>query len=422
MSSGTSRKDPIATAVVGMGGYAGRIIDLLLRTESDDDHPPRLVAVTSSNPTRHPEMASRLAAHGVEICPSLDALLSREDVEVVWLPVPIDLHLPFLDRSLTAGKAVLCEKPAAGSVDACNLMIASRDRHGLPVAIGYQSIYDPSTTTLKRRIVAGDLGPISSATLRGVWPRDSTYYGRTDWSGRLKRNGEWVLDSPVQNGLNHFVNLTLFLLGPTAAESAVPVSVEAELYRANDIENYDTASIKVVLDTGATFLLLVTHAALETVHPVIRLTGERGTATWRFDGDITLRDAWAGAEETIEPLDVEAQRASMVSAFNRLARGTPDPDRSVATLEQARATLVAVNGASEAAPVHTVPASCIKVVEKDDGAAIRTIPGIEELFVQCAERGQMLHESGGANWTVPARGKDLSGYDHFAGPWRAGDD
>jgi len=52
MSSGTSRKDPIATAVVGMGGYAGRIIDLLLRTESDDDHPPRLVAVTSSNPTR----------------------------------------------------------------------------------------------------------------------------------------------------------------------------------------------------------------------------------------------------------------------------------------------------------------------------------------------------------------------------------
>jgi len=42
--------------------------------------------------------------------------------------------------------------------------------------------------------------------------------------GQLQRNGAWVLDSPVQNALNHFVNLTLFLLGPSPEESALPVA------------------------------------------------------------------------------------------------------------------------------------------------------------------------------------------------------
>jgi predicted dehydrogenase len=270
-------------------------------------------------------------------------------VEAVWLPVPIDLHLPFVKQALKSGKAVMCEKPVTGTVDECDRMIESRDRHGLPLFIGYQSMYDPATLSLKGRILAGDLGRISSTTLHAVWPRDSAYYGRAAWAGHFQRNGSWVLDSPLQNAFNHFVNLALFLLGPSVDESAVPVSVEAELYRINDIENYDTLSLRLTVGGGATVLILLTHAGGVGRDPVIRLAGERGTGTWRFDGEITLRPD-AGEEEIGGVLDVDAQRDSMIAGFDRRVRGTPDPDRTAATLEHARATLVAVNGASEAAP------------------------------------------------------------------------
>jgi predicted dehydrogenase len=410
------RSAPVATAVVGMGGYAARILDLLLRQEESPDYPPRVVAVTSSAPERHAELAARLTARGIAIVPTFEALLAREDVEAVWLPVPIDLHLPFLQQTLAAGKPALCEKPAAGCVDDCDRMIEMRDAQPLPVAIGYQDIYEPSTTTLKRRILTGDFGAITSVTLHGVWPRDSAYYGRADWSGRLQRNGVWVLDSPVQNALNHFINLTLFLLGPTPTQSARPGSVEAELYRANDIENYDTASLRLGLDGGATFLVLVTHAAARTIHPVIRLQGEAGWAEWRFDGDITVQ-LGGRPPETIPHPAAEVARAAMVARFNRLVRGAPDPDRAVATLETSREPLVVVNGTSEAAPVVDIPAPLISVVEGAGGATTRVVAGMEDLVTRCASDGLMFHESGLADWTVPAGRRELTGYDHFAGPF-----
>lgn len=415
MSGGGAPVEPIATAVAGLGGYAGQIIDRLLLAERVADHPPRLVAVTSSHPDRHGDLVRRLEERGVEICPDYEALLARADVEAVWLPVPIDLHLPFVEAALEAGKAVMCEKPAAGTVDECDRMIAARDRHRLPVFIGYQSMYDPTSLWLKRRLVAGAVGRITTATVQGVWPRDTSYYGRASWAGRLKRGRTWVLDSPLQNAFNHFPNLALFLLGPSVGESAVPVAVEAELYRAYDIENYDTVSLRLTLDGGATVLILLTHAGRERCDPSIQISGERGTASWHFDGESTVQPHH-GDGDVVAVLDVWRQRDAMIAAFDRRVRHAPDPDRMAASLEHARAILVAVNGASEAAPVCPIRREHYETVEREDGAELRAVPGIEETFERCARRGTMLHESGELAWTVPGRVEELTGYDHFAGP------
>src|SRR5688500_7814725 len=123
-------------------------------------------------------------------------------------------------------------------------MIAARDRTGLPVAIGFQDMYQPSVAVLKQRLVAGEFGRVLGARVIGCWPRSERYFGRNDWAGRLRRDGRWVLDSPVSNALAHFLHLALFLLGPTREQSAKPTAVAAELYRANRIENYDTCTMR----------------------------------------------------------------------------------------------------------------------------------------------------------------------------------
>src|SRR5829696_1805709 len=72
-------------------------------------------------------------------------------IDAVWLPLPIHLHRPYTERALAAGKAVLCEKPAAGCVDDVDAMIAARDASGRGVLIGFQDVYQPCVIQLKRR-------------------------------------------------------------------------------------------------------------------------------------------------------------------------------------------------------------------------------------------------------------------------------
>jgi hypothetical protein len=91
-----------------------------------------------------------------------------------------------------------------------------------------------------------------------------------------------------------------------------------------------------------------------------------------------------------------------------------DPNIGIATLENSRPHIVAINGASQAAPVVTLPDSQFHIVDAE-GGRLRAIPGIEDLFTRCAQTGKMLHESGLAGWARPARRLDLHGYRHFAG-------
>ncbi len=403
---------PVAFGTVGLGGYAGVICRLLEQQSRAPDPPARLVAVFEPDGATHAGRLRELRSAGVQVAGSYEDLLSAP-VEAVWLPLPIDLHRPFTERALAAGKAVLCEKPVAGCVDDLHAMMAARDRAGRPVAVGFQDIYDPATHAVKRRLLAGAIGTPRTATLLACWPRGLAYFSRNDWAGRFRRDGAWVMDSPASNALSHFVNLALFWLGEAPAAAAVPVAVDAELYRANDIENYDTCSLRVRTAGGAELLVLLTHACRETIDPRITISGDAGTLATEHRQGVTLRDA--RGEVSARLAFAEEPRVAMVRRFAARVRGALD-DFAVATLEQSEAHLVLVNGASEAAPVRPVPADVVEVFAGRAGEPTRAIRGIEGAFEECARRGQLLSESGLVGWSVPPGRRDLREYRHFAGP------
>ena len=403
---------PVAIGTVGLGGYAGTICRLLEQQRREERPPVRLVGVFEPDMSAHATRLAELRAAGVPIAGSYEELLAGP-AEAIWLPLPIDLHRPFTQAALAAGKAVMCEKPAAGSIDDLLAMIAARDRAGRPVAIGFQDLYDPAAHDVKRRLLAGVIGRPRSATLVACWPRPLAYFARNDWAGRFRRGDVWVMDSPASNAISHFLNLTLFWLGEAPEAMAAPVAIEAELYRANDIENFDTCSLRVETASGATALVLLTHACRETIDAPITITGDAGTLEAIRGRGVTLRDT-SGA--TTAPIGLAAEpRVEMVRQFAERVNGTLD-DRTVATLEGSIAHLTVVNGASEAAAVHTVPESEINLVPGPGGAQGRAIRGIEAAFAECARRGQLLSESGLVGWSVPPGRRDLRGYRLFAGP------
>ncbi len=389
--------------LVGLGGFATGACKALLAREPR--RPFQLTHVYDPEPRNFPELVAELQAHHVTLCRSYEAFLATP-IQALWLPVPIDLHRPYTEQALRAGKAVLCEKPAAGCVQDVDAMIAARDGAKLPVAIGFQDIYTDSTFAIKTRLLAGAIGTPRSATLFACWPRDENYYARP-WAAKLQRNGTWLLDSPANNALAHFINLAMFFLGETMANVATPVAVEAELYRANAIENYDTCSIRIHVAGGVPLTINLTHACQNTHHPIITLVGERGTFT--YDGN---NGTASFGSETL---------ALTNNGYENTLRGferhlfEPASPRPYASLEMARAHSLVISAANQIAPVRTIGAEHIQI-HRSSGRRLHAIPGIEEAFRKATAAGQMLHESKLLPWTRPGRRIEVMQYNKFTGP------
>jgi predicted dehydrogenase len=401
---------PVRFGVAGLGGYAAYISDRLLAESKAAPSHAKLIAACDPELDRFPERIAELSSKGVAVVSTLEELFAQ-DIEAVCLPVPIDLHRPFTEAALDADKTVLCEKPAAGIVDDVDAMIAARDAAKLPVGIGFQDVYQPGVHELKRRILRGDFGVVLSASVCGCWPRGDRYYRRNNWAGGLKRNGRWVLDSPANNALAHYIHLALFLLGRTERTSAMPEEVEAELYRANPIENYDTCSIRLTFDGGSHALIGLTHACATNSEPDVMIRTEH--ARIRYSPARRIDIATASVTETIKLL--RNPHSAMFETMQKWMREGPDSAPG-GTLEMARAHTVAINAASQASPVVDIPAKFLEPALDERGAPLTTVRGLVEALRASIGAGRMLHESGLVPWSVPAADINTRGYMHFEGP------
>jgi predicted dehydrogenase len=393
-----------------MGGYAGSIGELLLRCQAMPEPAVKVVAVCDPQPDRQPEKLANMQAAGVEIHRSLDALLAS-DIEAIWLPVPIDLHRPFTEQALRAGKPVMCEKPPAGAIQDLDAMARAARESGKPLLFGYQDMYDPVTLDLKRKLIGGLLGDIRRASVFACWPRDSKYYGRNDWAGKFKRNGVWVMDSPIMNALAHPVNQLLYLLGATESAAAQVQQVQAELYRANPIENFDTCSIRAMLDRSIEMTVHLTHSCRENFGPITLIHGSKASLEMNFN-EVKLID---NGHSRTDARSYQEKMQTMVLSFARIVRGLP-PTTALATPDIARQHLTLVNAASQCATIHDIDPSFIDKIPSAETQTIHAVRGIEGVVRACASQGKLFHELGEAGWARPASRLDTTGYAHFSGP------
>jgi hypothetical protein len=266
---------------------------------------------------------------------------------------------------------------------------------------------------LKQRLTAGEFGKPVAATVIGCWPRSERYYGRNDWAGKFRRDGRWIMDSPASNALAHFIHLTLFLLGERAGESAAPTEVAAELYRANRIENYDTCSLRYAVTGGARLWVAYTHACSINIDPIITIDTDAG-ARLRYVSGRQIEILRDGQLVEALPLSTHPHRHMLAGFQQWVRRGTGSAPGS--TLEAARCHVVAVNAASEAAPVIDVPATFVDVGPSSDNALLRSIRNIVPTMQTMTSKRCLLSEMRTAPWAAAPGVRRIDGYAHFAGP------
>jgi predicted dehydrogenase len=281
-------------AMVGLGGYGNIYVKALLET----DTAARLQFVAGIDPfpqgCQHLEEIHR---RNIPVFSSMEEFFRCGRADLVILSTPLQLHCEQAKLALEAGAHVLCEKPLGGHPRQVQEMVQARDRSRRQLAIGYQWSFSPAIQNLKSDISAGRFGRPRRLRTRVYWPRDEKYYTRSGWAGRQRdAEGRWVLDSPANNACAHYLHNMFYVLGETADRSDWPASVQAELYRANAIENYDTAVIRSRTQRGAEVLLATSHATLEECDPIFCYEFEQATIHYGKFGDAIVAQLSDGSQ------------------------------------------------------------------------------------------------------------------------------
>jgi len=246
-------------ALVGMGGYGGFYLRELLRI--DDAVPIQLAGIVEPRPEKC-RLIQEVKNRHIPVFSDLSALYAQTNVDLLVISSPIQFHCEQTCLALTQSSNVLCEKPISATIDDAQKMIAARDAAGKFVAIGFQWCYSPGIQQLKADIAQGRFGRPKRLKCMVFMPRGLNYYQRNNWAGKIRdAQGRWVLDSPVNNAASHYLFNMFYVLGDKPDRCAELKHLQAELYRANDIENFDTAALRLLTKNDTEILFYTSHAA-----------------------------------------------------------------------------------------------------------------------------------------------------------------
>lgn len=263
----------IQIALVGIGGYGRMYTDYILDRQDE-----RILPVGFVDPFAHtsPRLADIQNA-GIPIYHTIEELLAHAKPDLTVIATPIQCHTPQILAALHAGSNVLCEKPlCADENDIPLLEQASHDARRF-VFIGYQWSFSPTTLAIKNDILSGVYGKCQHMRSIVLWPRDFAYYHRgSGWAGRIADpQGNLIYDSIANNATAHYLHNMLFVLGDHGT-AAVPRSIHGELYRANDIENFDTCKVDLTMPDGAKLHYITSHATDVNLNPTYHFHFENG--------------------------------------------------------------------------------------------------------------------------------------------------
>jgi len=397
--------------LIGIRGYAKVFMDALFENKPGEDFEFTGYVYPRSRKSPIPR---ELIDKNIPRFDSLDEYYENNEADLVIISSPIQLHVTQTIKALENGSNVLCEKPIAATIQDALKMQEAAERNGKFVAVGFQWSFSEPILSLKRDILSGMYGkPVSCKTVV-QWPRSVRYYNRSSWAGKIKNEwGEWILDSVANNATAHFLHNMFFVLGEEINRSAYPATINAEMYRANEIENYDTFMAKIKTDNDVEMLFLASHAVPENIHPIFEFNFEKGKVTFDSAKDSILYGTTDDGNKKAygNPFDDEMRK---IFTSLKAIRGEGIIPCDILT---ASPQLITINAVSEHYKIVDFPEEVLvrqPLKEPNLDTTLIYVKGIKEVLNECYDKEKLPSELG-VSWAKAHGSFDVGEYTEFKG-------
>ncbi|HWQ11784.1 MAG TPA: Gfo/Idh/MocA family oxidoreductase [Roseiflexaceae bacterium] len=226
---------------------------------------------------------------------SYDALLARDDVDIVAIYTPDHLHGEHVVRAFEAGKHVICTKPLVNTLADARRVLESARRTGRRLLVGQSTRFFESFRRQRAAFERGEIGALELA--------DAHYVHRMDW---FYQKSPWAASETdwAFLGMSHPLDLLRWYLGPIAEVHAV--AARSSLARSFGARSFDIYSVNVRATSGAVGRALGHYGLheLPSARNAIELVlyGAEGTSMAQYHDMRYLHTAPDGTEITEDML------------------------------------------------------------------------------------------------------------------------
>jgi predicted dehydrogenase len=268
---------------VGLVGYAfmGRAHSLAWNTVSrvfDVPFKPRLAAICGRDKAAAQTVADRLGWAAVET--DWRALIERDDVQLIDISAPGDLHAPIAIAALEAGKHVLCEKPLANTLAEAEAMKAAADAaygNGARAMVGFNYRRVPALALARKLVQDGRIGTLRH--VRAVYLQDwlADPDAPMTWRMQAERAGSGALGDLGA----HIVDLARYLTGDEiTGVSAISATFVAQRPQVGAGQGTGT----VTVDDAVVFTAKLASGALASFEATRYATGRKNGLRIELNG------------------------------------------------------------------------------------------------------------------------------------------
>jgi predicted dehydrogenase len=215
-------------------------------------------------------------------------VLDDPEVDAVYIPLPNELHRPWVEAAADAGKHVLCEKPLALTAAEARAMVAHCARRGVLLREAFMWRHQPRTAALRRLVAEGAIG-----TLRLIRSSFSFPIAPGDWRLDPARGGGALWDVGCYG-----VSTARLFAGaePTAAQALARFGATGVDLSLTACLGFDGGALAIIDCSfeqpfrcvyelvGTEGVLEVPDAYLPPARPTARLCGAAGAQELVFDG------------------------------------------------------------------------------------------------------------------------------------------
>ncbi|MEI6393923.1 MAG: Gfo/Idh/MocA family oxidoreductase [Verrucomicrobiota bacterium] len=244
----------------------------------DLEYQPVLKAVCDLDEARAKAFAAKWGYESYET--DWRKLIAREDIDLVDITLPNNMHREVAVAAAQAGKMILCEKPLARTGQEGLKMVQAIEKAGVPNMVSYNYRRIPAVTLAKQLIDEGRLGRIFH--YRAKFLQDWTISKDLPQGGP----GLWRLDVKVAGSgvtgdlLAHCIDTALWLNGSIDKVNAMTETFIKER------KHTETGKIeKVGIDDACAFLARFKNGSLATFESTRYARGHKALYTFEINGE-----------------------------------------------------------------------------------------------------------------------------------------